>query len=679
MFLRVTGPVGSLRRAKGENVRPYLLFLVLGLGTGAVYAALALGLVLEHRVSGVVNFAHGAMAAYATYVFVELRSVGDLVLPVVGLPGRLHLGTSLPVGVCLAVAVVVSAALAVAVHALVFRPLRRAPALARVVASVGVLVALQAVIVLRFGTENRPVAPVLPAGPVTLGGVAVPRDRLLLAAIVVVAATVLWALYRFSRFGLASRAVSDDPATAALLGAPVERVAGANWALAGVLAAVGGVLAAPITALNPGNYTLLVVPALAAALVGRLSSFGVTSAAALALGMAQSELVHLQSRFDWVPRVGLQQGLPLLVIVAAMAAAGRRVPDRSERLERRLPAAPRPEHVAVPTALFALGTTVALFTLGSEDRLGLVTSLVAAAVCLSLVLLTGWAGQISLAQMAFAGVAGFVLSKVGDGAGIPFPLAPLLAATAAGAAGTLLAFPARRFRGVNLAVVTLAGAVAVEELVFRNPALTGGFGGSRVPPPSLAGLDLGIAAGSDYPSARFGLLVLAVVTTLGLALVAVRRGRTGRRLLAVRANERAAAAAGVDVARLKLGAFAASAFLAGTGGAFFAYSQGQVSYGSFGVFVSLSVLAAVYVGGIATVSGALIGAALVSGGIVFSVLDRIAGWGRYQALITGLAVVAAAVVRPDGLVGTGRSVAALVRRRAAGREPGDPTAGPVAT
>lgn len=656
------------------------MFGVLGLGTGAVYAALGLGLVLEHRVSGVVNFAHGAMAAYAAYVFVELRSVGDLVLPVVGLPGRFHLGDRLPVGLCLVIAVVMSAALAVAVHGLVFRPLRRAPALARVVASVGVLVALQAVIVLRFGTQNRPVAPVLPADPVTFGGVIVPGDRLLLTVIVVVAAFALWALYRFSRFGLASRAVSDDPTTAALLGTPVERVAAANWAVAGVLAAVGGVLAAPITALNPGNYTLLVVPALAAALVGRLSSFAVTAAAALALGMAQSELVNLQSRFDWVPRVGLQQGLPLVVIVAAMAVAGRTVPDRSERVERRLPVAPRPEHVVAPTVVLTLGVVVALFTLGSEYRLGLVTSLVATAVCLSLVLLTGWAGQISLAQMAFAGVAGFVLSRVGDGLGVPFPVAPLLAATVAGGVGTLLALPARRFRGVNLAVVTLAGAVAVEELVFRNPGLTGGFVGNKVPTPSLLGLDLGIASGGDYPSARFGLLVLAVVTALALALVAVRRGRTGRRLLAVRANERAAAAAGVDVARLKLGAFAASAFLAGTGGAFFAYSQGQVSYGSFGVFVSLSVLAAVYVGGIGTVSGALIGAALVSGGIVFTALERLAGWGRYQALVTGLAVVVLAVIRPDGLAGTGRSVASMVRRRGGGRRADDrAAAGPGTT
>ncbi|HEX2272270.1 MAG TPA: ABC transporter permease [Acidimicrobiales bacterium] len=640
------------------------MFLVLGLGTGAVYAALGLGLVLGHRASGVVNFAHGAMAAYATYVFVELRSAGDLVLPVVGLPARFHLGDRLPFAVCLLAALAVAALLGVAVHALVFRPLRRAPALTRVVASVGVLVGLQAVIVLRFGTANRPVAPVLPAEPLTVAGALVPRDRLLLAAAAIAAAAALWALYRFTRFGVASRAVADHPLTAASLGAPVERVAAANWALAGLLAGFGGILVAPITALNPTTYTLLVVPALAAALVGRLSSFGVTTAAALALGVAQSELVHLQARFDWVPRVGLQQGLPFVVIVVAMALAGRRVPDRSEPAGPRLPLARPARRIGPPAVVGVTAAGIGLFVLRGGDRLGLITSLVATAVCLSLVLLTGWAGQISLAHMAFAGVAGFALTKLGGGLDVPFPLAPLLAAAAAAVTGVLLALPALRLRGVDLAVATLAGAVAVEELLFRNPGLTGGFGGSEVASPTFLGVGLGIDTGDDYPSPLFGLLVLAAVAAMGVALAAVRRRETGRLLLAVRANERAAAVAGVGVTAVKLGAFGASAFMAGAAGALLGYSQRQLSYGSFGTLVSLTFLALAFVGGIATVSGAFVGGALAAGGIVFTVLDHVAGWGRYQSLLTGLGLVVAAVACPEGLAGAGQRLAARWRRSA---------------
>jgi branched-chain amino acid transport system permease protein len=162
--------------------------------------------------------------------------------------------------------------------------------------------------------------------------------------------------------------------------------------------------------------------------------------------------------------------------------------------------------------------------------------------------------------------------------------------------------------------------------------------------------------------------VLAVVTVVAVALVAVRRGAAGRRCLAVRANERGAAAAGVDVVTTKLGAFAASAFVAGCGGVLLGYSQGQLSFGSFSVFVSLSFLAVAYVGGIGSVPGALVGGALAGGGIVFTLLDRVAGWGRYQALAAGLGLIVVSVLRPDGLA-TGSRWERLGRRPAVTREP----------
>ena len=124
----------------------------------------------------------------------------------------------------------------------------------------------------------------------------VPRDRLLLAALVVLAGVGLWAVYRFTRFGLASRATAEDQTALALLGWSPDAVAAANWVLASVLAGVGGILVGPLTALDPVTTTLLVVPALAAALAGRLSSFGATVAAALALGMAQSVILQAAGR-----------------------------------------------------------------------------------------------------------------------------------------------------------------------------------------------------------------------------------------------------------------------------------------------------------------------------------------------------------------------------------------------
>ena len=608
------------------------MFLLLGLGAGAVYAGLGLGLVLVHRVSGVVHVAHGAVAAYAAYAFVELRTAGDLVLPV----GRLSLGDEVGFPVAFLLSLVVAAAIGAVAYFLVFRPLREAPALAGLVASVGLMATLQALIVLRFA-GSRPVPAILPADPVSVLGADVPRDRLVLAAVVVVAAVALWAVYRFTRFGLASRAASHDVAGVALLGRSPDALAAVNWVTASVLAGAAGILVAPVTGLDPVTTSLLVVPALAAALVGRLVSFGATVAAALGLGMTQSLLLLAQDNWSWIPRSGVREAVPLVVIVVALAlGAGGRL-ARGDGDGRRLPPALRPRRVAVWAVAGTVAGAAAVLGFGGQDRMAVVTSLIGMLVCLSIVVLTGWSGQISLAQMAFAGVAGFSLSRLAVDVGVPFPIAPLLAALAAAGAGVAVGLPALRARGVSLAVVTLAGAVVVEEAVFKRPTLTGGFGGSRVPEP----------AGVDPTGAGFGLLVLAVLVAIALGLARLRTAGAGRRLLAVRAGERAAAAVGVNVATTRLGAFALSAFLAGVAGALLGYQQGQLSFGSFGVFVSLAYLAVACVGGVAGIAGAVVGGLLVPNGVAFTLLDL----GRYQLLASGLGLMAVTVLAPGGVTG----------------------------
>jgi branched-chain amino acid transport system permease protein len=362
----------------------------------------------------------------------------------------------------------------------------------------------------------------------------------------------------------------------------------------------------------------------------------------------QSEILLLQDQHSWIPRSGVREAVPLVVILVALAlGAGDRLARDRTVTTRRLPPAGRPTRRGWRTGVAAAAVVaVALFALDGTDRLALVTSLIGSLVCLSIVVLTGWSGQISLAQMAFAGVAGFSLSRLGVGLGIPFPVAPVLAAAAAVATGLVVGLPALRARGVSLAVATLAAAVAVEELVFKNPVLTAGFGGSRVPAPSL----LGVTIGPSSPG--FGLLVLAVLAAAVVGLARMRTAPAGRRLLAVRANERAAAAAGVDVTATRLGAFALSAGIAGVAGALLGYQQGHLSFGSFGVFVSLAYLAVAYLGGITGVSGALVGGLLVPNGLLFTALHL----GRYQLLVTGLGLVLVTVLAPGG-------VASAVKRR----------------
>jgi ABC-type branched-subunit amino acid transport system permease subunit len=220
---------------------------------------------------------------------------------------------------------------------------------------------------------------------------------------------------------------------------------------------------------------------------------------------------------------------------------------------------------------------------------------------------------------------------------------------------------------VNLAIVTLAAAVAVEHLYFDNPNYTGGFTGAPVPQPKFFGINLAITRGSTFPTVSFALLCLATLLVLAVAVMNLRRSGTGRRMLAVRDNERAAAAAGVSVAATKVMAFGLSAFIAGLGGTLIAYQRTNLSAASFGIFTSLTFLAIAYLGGITTVQGSMWGGVLATGGLGFYAMDRAFGLGQYQTLIAGLGLIVTAVLNQEGIAGamheTRRQIAALSARR----------------
>ncbi len=628
-----------------------VLFLLLGLGTGAVYSALGLGLVLTYRGSGVINFAHAATAMYIAYVFSELRATGDLVQPIIGLPARIDLGEPFATAPALLLALLCGAALAVALYGLVFRPLRAAPTLAKVVATIGITLVLQAIVVLRFGSDARGTAPILPAEPVELLGASVPSDRFWLAGLVLVIAGLLWLLATRTRFGLATRAAASNEQGAVLLGYSPQRLAALNWVLATVIAGLLAILAAPITGLDPATYTLLIVPALAVAMVAGFRSFFVVAIAGLVLGMVQTEITYLQSVWSWLPRTGLQDAVPLLVIVTVMVVTGGALPTRATLREGRPPTVPRAGRIVLPTAIAVAVALVALLVLQGGFRVGLINSLSASIVCLSLVVLTGFLGQVSLAQMTFAGAAGFALAKFAGPLGIPFPLAPLLAVLLATGVGLLVALPALRIRGISLTIVTLAAAVAIERAVFASDAITGGYQGATVVAPKPFGLDLAIGSGGTYPRLEFGIFVLVLLTVVAVGVLLLRRSVLGQRMLAVQANERAAAAAGISVSGTKILGFTISAAIAGLAGCVIAWQQTQLSFNSFDVFVSMSFLAVAYLGGITSVGGAVAAGLIVNGGLVFTALDRWIGFGQYETLVIGLLLVLTAILNPEGIAG----------------------------
>ncbi|MFI6467000.1 ATP-binding cassette domain-containing protein [Streptomyces sp. NPDC050538] len=640
----------------------YVVFLLLGLGSGAVFGALALALVLTFRSSGVVNFATGATALYSAYTYAFLRQ-GELLVPLPGVPKKLGLGGPLGLFPAMVISVALAAVLGVALYGLVFRPLRTAPPVAKAVASIGVMLVIQAVLAAAVGTGAVSVKAILPNDPVSWGGSLIPGDRLWFAAVIVVLTVVLALVFRLTRFGLTARAAAESEKGALVSGLSPERISVANWALSSAVAGLSGILIAPIVPLVPVSYTLFIVPALAAALVGNFTALIPAVGAGLVIGMLQSELQFLQGKWSWLPQAGLAQLVPLAVILAYLVVRGRPLPSRGSLIQQALGRAPRPDRVLVPAVVSTALAVVVLFATTGSIRAAVITSLTLAVISLSLVVVTGFAGQVSLAQLTLAGVGAFSLSRLSVEWGVPFPFAPLLAALAATVIGVVIGLPALRIRGLPAAVVTVALAVALEAFWFRNTQLNGGLGGSKVPSPRLFGIDLGIGAGDDYPRIPFALLCLVVLLLVGLGVAWLRRSRLGAAMLAVRANERSAAAAGIDVARTKIVAFAIGAFIAGLGGALLGYQQTVADAEMFTAIGGLGLFATAYLAGITALSGGLVAGVMGAGGLLPVLLDRALSLGEWYDVIMGIGLVITVITNPEGLVGPAHELSARLRRK----------------
>src|SRR5436190_3373792 len=370
------------------NIDQILLFALFGLGTGALIAGIALGVVLFYRGSGVINLATGAIAMVAGYTFWSLRT---------GI-----FGANLPTAPALVITFVFIAAVGVAIEFVALRPLQAASPLAKLASSLGILLTLQAAMLLSFGNAQKPQPSVLPNHPVVLLGGVVPLDRFILAGIVIFAAVVLAALYRWTRFGLATRAASENEVAAVLAGMEPNQLSLANTLLACLVAGGLGVLAASVTTLDSVTLPLQIVPALAAALLARFTSFAIACAAGLLLGMAQSVLLYHLAPQSWYPTdhgialPGVWQLFVFLVIVVAMFWRGASLPGRGELIEKRLPMVPRPERTLRTAAIGTAVCVAALIVLPYDFRQALIVSLLGALICLSLVVITGFVGQISV-------------------------------------------------------------------------------------------------------------------------------------------------------------------------------------------------------------------------------------------------------------------------------------------
>ncbi|WP_063013230.1 ABC transporter permease subunit [Nocardia nova] len=626
----------------------HLSYLVLGLGNGAVYAAIGLALVMTFKSSGVVNFATGTVALYTAYTYALLRK-GELLVPIPGLPKSVHLGGPLGVIPAMAISLVFAAVLGVLCYALVFRPMRTASVVAKAVASIGLMIVIQALIAQRVGTGLVAVQPIFALDTFRIGDRTVPTDRIWLAASIIGIAIVATVVFRFTRFGVATEAAAESEKGAYLTGLSPDRIAFSNWALSSVVAGLGGILIAPLVALNPVAYSMFIVPALAATLVGNFSSIWLTVAAGIVIGALQAEATNLQVLYSWMPKSGTAEAISLLLILGFLVVKGRPLPDRGSVVRKALGRAPRPDHIAIPAMLSLVVAVVALTATSGSYRAAVVSSIIFGVLALSQVVVTGYAGQISLAQLTLAGVSAYALSVLNQHLGIPFPFAPILSALFATLVGVVVGLPALRVRGLPLTVVTLALAVFVEAFWFRNSDLNGGVAGAPIDNPRLFGIDLGIGAGHAYPRIAFGVLCLAVLTMAGLGVAWLRRSSLGTDMLAVRANERSAAAAGIDVPRTKLITFAIGAFIAGLSGALLGYQQTLATPEPFAVFAGIGLFAIMYVAGVTSITGAILAGLMAPGGVVYLLVDRFLHIGDYYAVLSGILLIITVMTNPDGI------------------------------
>ncbi len=624
-----------------------LLFILLGLGSGALIAGIALGVVLSYRGSGVINLATGGMAMLGGYAYWSL-STGKI--------------TTLPSWACLVISLLFVAVIGAATEFVVYRPMRNAPPLAKLVASLGVLLVAQAAMLLAFGITEQPEPGILPQNVVHIFGTVVPVDRFILTGLVIAAAAVLAAVYKWTRFGLATRAAAENEAAAMLGGLSPNTISLINTVIAAVLAGALGILAASITQLDPETLPLQIIPALAAALLASFTSFGIACAASIGIGILYS-LLQYASAQTWFPQSGgvslpgVTDLLAFGIIIGVLFWRGARIPGRGELVERRLPEVPRPQHLRRTASICTVVAAIALIVLPYGFREALINTLIGTMMALSLVVITGFVGQISVMQLSLAGAAGFTVSHMATNFGITFPVAALAGIVVALLIGVLTAVSAVRVRGISLAVVTLAGAVAIQNFGFTNSTWGGGLAGAPVPEPKWFGLDLGPDAAfrgvdGDLPSPVFGWVALACCVLLCVGVGYVRRGKLGQRMLAVRSNERAAAAAAVNPRTVKLAAFTIAAFIAGVAGVLYAYNFLSVSADSFDAVTALSLIAFAYAGGISLISGAVFAGLLSAQALIPYALDDWFGLnGNWFLLVGGVLLIFTLLRNPDGVAG----------------------------
>lgn len=623
----------------------YWPFIVIGLFTGSIYGLAAMGVVLTYKTVGVFNFAYGAIAMFCAFTYWQLHDAWGLTAWV-----------SMPI-----LFLVVAPVLGLALEGL-YRPLAGLSAEVLIVVSLGVLAALSAVVPIIYG-DNRILQPIFPTSTFVLGShFHVGYDQLGTLLVSLAVAALLWALLRHTRFGTSTRAAVDNPDLADMVGVHGDNVRRAAWILSTMFAALVGILISPTQGLDVNQLVLVVIYAFAPAVFGRLVSLPMAYIGALVLGVA----VSLLSKFSNSGTVAnIEAALPYLALFALLIIMGGRLKEVgastrrlavSTRSSRGTGGGVRTRHWVVRVlgwrinldrtlTLGLVGFALALFVplaVPGPRLIDFTFAFVYALIALTLVVLTGWAGQISLAQFAFVGVGAFIAGHLSGSHGQHFLLAALVAMAVAIPLGILVGLPSLRLSGLYLALATLAFALIMDNVVFNRADVSGGLTGITVPRPKIFGV-LFTGRASLYE------LVVVVFGVVAIAAYAIRLGPIGRRLQILRDSPMAASTLGVNLMVTKLAVFVVCGMVAALGGAFYGALQQAITPLNFMWSASLGLLLLVVLGGRSVIAGAVIA------GAVFGVETGIhnAQVNQYLPLAIALGVIALAR-EPEGSVALAR-------------------------
>lgn len=607
-----TPPAHGLRSVSA--VSGYLPFLVFGITTGSVYGLASMGLVLTYKTSGLFNFAHGAVGAAAAFVFYSLQASAGLPWPVAAAGAIGLFGLAVGLGMERLAA-----------------GLQGATTAYKIVATVGLLLAVRSLLLLVYGSESLRFEPFLPQGAAfEVSSVKVSYDNLIVLALGAGSALALYLLFRVTRLGKSMRAVVDDPALLDMTGASPRRVRRATWVIGSCFAAASGVLLASAQGqLDATLLSFLVVQAFGAAAIGAFSSLPLAYAGGLAVGLAQALISKEIAGHATLQ--GLDLNTPFLVLLAVLLLLPRRklVELGGTVLTRTtsdwsLPAAPRRALVLVTAAAamsvpYVVGATLPVWTNAGTQVL----------LLLSLGFLVRTSGQISLCHVGLAAVGAAAFGHALAG-GLPWGAAVAVAGLMTVPVGALIAVPAIRLSGLYLGLATLGFGILLSNFFYTKGLMFGLGGNLATRRPQVLGLD------SDR---GYYYLVVALIAAGAALVLLIERTRLGRLLRAMADSPTALATSGVSVSTARVLAFCVSAFLAGISGAVFACQFGSVNGDSFPYLQSLVLLAVLAISGRATVPSALLASVLLN--VVPGYVDDANTTTLLQVVFGGTAVIAA--------------------------------------